>query len=93
MADDFDWYSKKIRGIFADPKDIKSMKPGESWIGPKQPIGTDSARFVHEAESVRPLGIALHEKDEPDDTDKYASGGRVKYGSSTHVSCKTKHGG
>jgi hypothetical protein len=36
-------------------------------------------------------GDTLHQRDEPDDTGSYASGGRVqKFGSSTHVSCKSK---
>jgi hypothetical protein len=34
---------------------------------------------------------STHYRDEPDNTDKYASGGRVrKFGSSTHVTCKSK---
>lgn len=81
MADDTDWYMKKVRGIFADPKDIRSMSPGESWIHPRVPADTRSASFVHEAESVRPRGIPLHAREEPDVSDTYARGGAINTGS------------
>jgi hypothetical protein len=78
MADDLGWEIDKIKGILADPKDIKTMQPGESWVSPR---ATGDARFINDAEKVRPRGISLHEK-----------GGMVtKHGSATHISCKTKH--
>ena len=41
--------------------------------------------------SVKPGLYGPHAKEEPDDTGSYASGGRVrKFGSSTHVTCKSK---
>jgi hypothetical protein len=78
--DDLGWTIDKMRGIMADPKNIRSMQPGDSWVSPKSP---GDPKFINDAEKVRPRGISLHEE-----------GGMVqKFGSSTHVNCKTKHGG
>jgi hypothetical protein len=58
-GDDIDWWMKKMSGILADPKSIKTMKPGESWVAPNAP---GDPRFINDAEAVRPRGIALHAK-------------------------------
>jgi hypothetical protein len=56
------------------------MSPGESWLHPRVPADTRSASFVHEAESVRPRGIPLHEREEPDVSGTYARGGAIDTG-------------
>ena len=72
---------------------IKDMNPGDMW-GTNRTTPGDR---LPASEHPYPLGIPMggrepgdtvHQRDEPDDTGFYASGGRVrKFGSSTRVTC------
>ena len=73
---DLGWQMDKIMGVLASPTDIKSMKPGQSWISPSQP---GNAQFVNDAEKIRPKGISLHAKGGMvGGAQRYQAGGEVE---------------
>jgi hypothetical protein len=91
----------------ADPKiyqgktsvKIKDLNPDDTWLGSdphsSQPFDSDRNDALIrglDTPDIRPRGMPLHQREEPDNTKSYNRGGKIeKHGSSTCVHSSYPH--
>ena len=82
-------------GSHMKPVKVKEMDVGDEWWNNSAPSA--AKEIMNDTMGVdipRRPGETVHAREEPDTTGTYNSGGRVqKFGSSTHVTCKSKSHG